>query len=227
MDLSTLKEFEADTQSVVPGFAVKWKDESFTQKVLGWILFFNPRYMTGYITTLYPAVYFPSRKDYEERPTNSLLVLAHERVHLLDSIRHGMWFKISYLLPQDLLIPMLVASLAFLLAHLKVVALILLVLGVAALLPWPSPWRVNWEQRGYAMTFAVNYWVFGSVSDPLKQSVREHFLDWSYFKMSRSPSNIDAWVQRVISSIEDGTICNDEAYASVYRFLSSKGLVKQ
>ena len=227
MDLSTLKEFEEDTRAFVPGFSVKWKTDSFTQKLLGWLLFFNPKYMTGYITTFYPSVYFPSKDHYEKNPTNSLMVLAHERVHLLDSIRYGMWFKFSYLLPQALFAPLLLASLAFFLGHLKVVSLILLVLGLVALLPWPSPWRVNWEKRGYAMTLATNYWIFGSIPDPLKQSVRGHFLDWSYFKMSESPSNIDSWLQKITSDIEDGTICSDGAYYNVRKFLLSKGLVQQ
>lgn len=227
MDLSTLKEFEEDTVAFVPKFSVKWKNESLTQKLLGWLLFFNPKYMTGYITTFYPSVYFPSKDHYEKNPTNSLMVLAHERIHLLDSIRYGVWFKFSYLLPQVLFAPLLIASIACLIEHLKLVALILLALSLVALIPWSSPWRVNWEKRGYAMTLATNYWIFGSIPDPLKQSVRGHFLDWSYFKMSRNPADIDKWLASVVASIENGTICSDGAYYNVRRFLSSKGLVQQ
>jgi hypothetical protein len=227
MDLSTLKEFEEDTAAFVPKFSVKWKNESFTQGLLGRLLFFNPKYMTGYITTLYPLVYFPSKDHYEKNPLNSLMVLAHERVHLLDSIRYGMWFKLSYLLPQVISVPLLVASIGCLIGNLKLVSLILLVLGLVALIPWPSPWRVNWEKRGYAMTLATNYWLFGSIPDPLKQSVRDHFLDWSYFKMARSPEDIDKWLEDIVASIENGTICSDGAYYNVRRFLSSRGLIQQ
>lgn len=227
MNLSILKEFEKDTLTLVPNFSVKWKNESLTQKLLGWLLFFNPKYMTGYVTTFYPSVYFPSKEDYEDNPTSSLMVLAHERVHLLDAIRYGMWFKFSYLLPQVLFAPLLIASIVCLIGHLKLASLILLVLGLVALLPWPSPYRVNWEKRGYAMTLATNYWIFGSISDPLKQNIREHFLDWSYFKMSRSPADIDKWLASTVASIEDGTIRSDGAYYDVHKFLSSKGLTPQ
>jgi hypothetical protein len=227
MDLSTLREFEDDTRAFVPGFSVKWKTDSLTQKLLGWVLFFNPKYMTGYITTFYPSVYFPSKDRYESNPTNSLQVLAHERVHLMDSVRYGMWFKFSYLLPQVLFVPLLLASIACLIGHLKLASLILLALGLVALIPWPSPWRVNWEKRGYAMTLATNYWIFGSIPEPLKQSVRGHFLDWSYFKMSRNQANIDAWLSGIVASIEDGTICSDGAYYHVHKFLSDKGLVQR
>lgn len=226
MKLSALKDFEEDTKTLVPDFSVKWKTDSFTQKLLGRILFFNPKYMTGYITTFYPSVYFPSKEQYEENPASSLMVLAHERVHLLDSIRYGLWFKFSYLLPQVLFVPFLLASVVCLLVHLKLVALILLTLGLVALLPWPSPWRVNWEKHGYAMTLATHFWLFGSIPDPLKQSVRDHFLDWSYFKMSRSPEDIDGWLKSVVASIEDGTICSDGAYHDAHRFLSRKGLIR-
>jgi hypothetical protein len=123
--------------------------------------------------------------------------------------------------------PLLVASIVCLIGHLKLAALTLLVLGLVALIPWPSPWRVNWEKRGYAMTLAINYWIFGSIPDPLKHNVRSHFLDWSYFKMSRSPADIDRWLVNIIVSIEDGTICSDGAYYNVRSFLLGRGLVQQ
>lgn len=227
MDITTLKEFEVDTQGIVPGFEVKWKNESFTQKLLGWILFFNPTYMTEYITTFYPLVYFPSKERYEKNPMNSLRILAHERVHLIDSSHQGLWFKTSYLLPQALFVPFILASVGFFIGGLNIVALILLALGLTSLIPWPSPWRVHWEQRGYAMTLATAYWLLGSIPISLKNSVRERFLDWTYFRMSWSPAAIDDWMKEVISSIEGGTILNDESYASVHRFLLGKDLVQQ
>jgi hypothetical protein len=227
MDLTTLNEFEEDTRTFIPGFSIKWKANSLTHKLLGGFLFFNPKYMTGYVTTFYPSVYFPSKSSYEKNPMNSLMVLAHERVHLLDSIRYGVWFKASYLLPQVLFAPLLLGSVVCLLSSLKWVSLLLLILGLVALIPWPSPWRVNWEKRGYAMTLATNYWLFGSIPDPLKQSTKSHFLDWSYYKMSRKPGDIDAWLKDVVSSIENGSICSEGAYYQVHRFLLDKGLIQR
>ena len=46
-------------QSRVSGFEVISKKESRIMKLLSVILFFNKRFMTGYITTLYPRVYVP------------------------------------------------------------------------------------------------------------------------------------------------------------------------
>lgn len=205
MELSTLKDFEADTRTLVPKFSVKWKNDSWVQKLLGALLFFNPKYMTGYVTTFYPTVYYPSQEDYEKNSADSLIVVAHERVHLLDTARHGPWFKFSYLLPQVLFAPLLLTAIACFVGHQKWAALISLVLGLVALAPWPSPWRTQWEKRGYAMTLAANYWLFGVIPDQLKQSVRSHFLDWSYYKMSRNPKDIDNWLASVVVDIEGGT----------------------
>jgi hypothetical protein len=227
MELSTLRDFEADTRTLVPKFSVKWKNESLVQKILGVLLFFNPKYMTGYVTTFYPTVYYSSQEKYESNPADSLIVVAHERVHLLDTAKHRWWFKFSYLLPQVLFAPFIVISIICLLCHLNLVGLVLLVLGLVALAPWPSPWRTQWEKRGYAMTFAVNYWLFGVIPDQLKQSVRGHFFDWSYYKMSRNPKDIDSWISSTVYYIQSGGICSDAVYFNVHRFLLSKGLIQQ
>jgi hypothetical protein len=227
MELSTLKDFEADTRTLVPKFSVKWKNKSLVQKLLGVLLFFNPQYMTGYVTTFYPTVWFSSEGDYEKDPAKSMVVVAHERVHLLDTIRHGVWFKFSYLLPQVLFAPLLLTAIACLIGNHELYALISLVLGLVALAPWPSPWRVQWEKRGYAMSLAAHYWLFGDTPEQLKQSIRTHFLDWSYYKMSRNPKDIDIWLTGVTADIRSGIICSDVVYYNVRRFLMGKGLVKQ
>jgi len=225
MELSTLKEFEANTRSYIPTFSVKWKDKSLVQKLLGVLLFFNPLYLSGYITTFYPVVWFPSQAEYEKKPVDSLIVLAHERVHLLDAVQHGWWFRFSYLLPQVLFIPLLFGSIACVIGGHTLYSLVYLGLGLVVLAPWPSPWRVQWEKRGYAMTFAANYWLFGVISSQLKQKIRTHFLDWSYYKMSRNPKDIDSWIAGVVADIEGDTIRSDVAYYNVHSFLLSKGLL--
>ena len=225
MELSTLKDFEADTRTYVPNFSVRWKDKSLVQRLLGVLLFFNPQYFSKYVTTFYPSVYYPTQSDYENNPSNSLVLVAHERVHLLDTVRYGWWFKFSYLMPQVLFVPFLLTSIACLIGHHLLLTLIFFGLGLVSLAPWPSPWRVQWEKRGYAMTFAVVYWLSGSIPDHLRQKVRDYFLGWSYYKMSRNPIDIDNWIASVSVDIEGGTICSDVAYYNVRSFLMSRGLV--
>ncbi len=104
MDLDTLKLFEAEIAKHIPGFSVKFKDESTLCKVIGFLTqCFNPKYMTKYTTTLAPSVYFPSRAFYERQPNTSFTTLAHEFVHLYDNQRGFMW-ELIYTLPQALAI---------------------------------------------------------------------------------------------------------------------------
>jgi hypothetical protein len=109
MEVSALKTFEAEIKKAVPGFSVKYKDESFWLKLLGFFSYpFNPTFMTRQATTLAPVVYFPSRTFYETQ-NSSFATLAHEMVHLVDGKKYPFWMKFSYSLPQSLgLIPLIV-----------------------------------------------------------------------------------------------------------------------
>lgn len=110
MDLSTLHAFEDHVRTYVPKFRVAFKDESVVQRILGFFVYpFNQQFMTNYTTTFYPVVYFPSRAAYEGSPDNSFSVLAHEMVHLLDTIRYPFWFRVSYALPQLFAVALLAA----------------------------------------------------------------------------------------------------------------------
>lgn len=102
LDLQLLRSFEDTVRKQVPGFKLGYKDESPLQKAIGFLFPFNPGYMTSFITTFYPTVYFPSKNSYENSPRSSLSVLAHEMVHLVDTIAHPIWFRLSYALPQIL-----------------------------------------------------------------------------------------------------------------------------
>ena len=225
MDRSDLQAFEDDTKKVVPGFQVAWKSDTWTQRLLGKVLFFNPTYMTQYISTFYPIVYFPTKADYESNPINSFSVLAHERVHLLDTKRQPMWFRISYLLPQVLTILFLVSAIVTALISWKV-ALVLLGLAALSIVPWPSPGRTKLEKRGYAMTLAVHYWLNGSIPTELKQDIKGYFVGWPYYRMSWDPADIDVWLTSTEQAIKSGTLIDDLVYGDVLQFLVTRGLLK-
>lgn len=113
MDLQTLRLFEEEVRKLVPGFKVAFKDETPSQKVIAFFLRpFNPTYLTKYISTFNPVVYFPSRTSYEAAPKSSMTVLAHELVHLLDTQAHPIWFRLTYLFPQVLSLVALAAYVA-------------------------------------------------------------------------------------------------------------------
>lgn len=110
MDLNTLKDLEVEIGKYIPGFSVKFKDQTFSQKLLGFLAYpFNRDFMTRYTTTVYPIVYFPTKDYYESQPRSSVTTLAHEFVHLRDMQANPHWFRLSYILPQLLgILPLIV-----------------------------------------------------------------------------------------------------------------------
>jgi hypothetical protein len=109
MDVNTLHAFEGEVSKAIPGFEIRYKNASTMQRVLGWLVFpFNPEYLTKYISTFAPKVFFPSKDYYESTPRSSFVTLAHELVHMMDSAKNPWWFRISYMLPQGLALLLLV-----------------------------------------------------------------------------------------------------------------------
>lgn len=227
MDLTDLRAFEADTAVVVPGFKLDWKDKSSFQKLLGAIMKpFNPGYMTSYTTTFYPKVWFPTQAGYESDPTRSLTTLAHERVHLLDTMASPLGFRLRYIYPQVLAVPLLLSG-AVLAFFFGLWSLLAFGLGLAFLAPWPAPGRVHLEQRGYAMSMAVVFWLTGDIPLARKDSIRKQFLSMAYYKMSWDSKGIDVWLEQTERSIRNGTLAaNDAVYGDVLKFLQSRGKAK-
>jgi hypothetical protein len=134
------------------GAEVKFKDESRFMKLLGVLLFFNPNFMTRFITVIGKTVYFPSRKWLEEREESAARTLCHELVHVADEARVGsLAFRLSYLFPQWL---SLFSLTAFAVGPSALVFLVFLA-------PLPAPFRAFWELRGYAMTDAATWHTSG------------------------------------------------------------------
>lgn len=114
IDLTLLRTYESQMAVRIPGFKVKFKDESFLMKVLGFLAHpFNPDFLSTYTTTLGKTVYFPSRVYYESNPAGSMKTLFHEGVHLWDEQQHPLTFKASYLFPQGIGVFPLIVFLVF------------------------------------------------------------------------------------------------------------------
>jgi len=201
----------------VPDFAVRYKDKSWSQRLLGLLSYpFNRKYMTDYITTLYPYVYFPGRPAQSE----DWKVLAHEYVHLYDMKRHPLLFRLGYAFPQMLGI----FSLGALFAFLTPWALLCLTF-LLALAPWPSPGRTDAEMRGYAMSMAVNYWRYGYVSPVTLDWVTQQFIGWPYYRMAWGETLIRMRLDRIVSTLVSGTILTGDdgkPFRDVYAMLQEK-----
>jgi len=154
----------------IPGSEIRDKRESRWMKILSKLLFFNKRFMTGYVTTVYPHIYVPRLPWKDKNHSPAIATLAHEWVHLYDHQRMGPLFNFLYILPQ-ILAPF--ALLAF--------WNLWFLLFLLFFLPLPSPGRAWAEFRGYRMTIAVYYWLSGQKVD-LKWVV-EQFVGSSYYFM--------------------------------------------
>lgn len=103
MTPQALASLETTIRELIPGFELRYKDQSKFMKALGCATrLFNPQFMTDFTTTWGSHVYFPSRASYEERPSESFVTLAHEFVHLYDENAQGFKFRLSYAMPQAL-----------------------------------------------------------------------------------------------------------------------------
>ena len=110
--MTRFEKFETSLAEKLPGFEVKFKDESTLMKIIDKILFFNKTFMTGFITTIGSTVYWPSRERLEQSGLGALSTLAHEYRHAKDAKKiTGVLFSLLYLLPQILAAPGLLSIL--------------------------------------------------------------------------------------------------------------------
>ncbi len=183
-------------QTTIPGSEIRSKEDSKRMKFLSKLLFFNKRFMTGYVTTLYPHIYVPKLPWLENRHTSAMATLAHEWVHLHDRKRLGWIFNFLYMMPQCFFIFGLLGFLNpwFLLFFLF-------------LLPIPSPGRAWAEFRGYRMTMAVYYWLSGQKID-IKWIV-DQFVSSNYYFMWPFRSYLMKKFQKEFKKIENNDLSTD------------------
>ena len=163
-------ELEDFIKTNISGSEIRSKKQSTMMKFLSKLMFFNKRFMTGYVTTWYPHIYVPKLPWREKNYAPAIATLAHEWVHLHDRQRLGWLFNFLYIMPQCFFIFGLLAfwNPWFLLFFLF-------------LLPIPSPGRAWAEFRGYRMSIAVYYWISGQKVD-LKWIV-DQFVSSNYYFM--------------------------------------------
>lgn len=191
-----LSKIRKDMEALVDrmGIKVRFKDEWWLMKLLGFLLFFNKNFMTSVTTTFGDTVAFPNR-EFIERDDVYIRVMMHELIHIRDKRHYGaIPYGWLYLVPQVFAVFSLMAIGAF-----WNIEYLWFLLCLGFLAPWPSPGRVWSELRGYTLTLCYYYWYNGM---PLKSDsswIRErlpwlinHFVGWGYYKMS--------WLEKTIIS---------------------------
>ena len=167
----------AKAQTYFPNLQVKYKDQSTLMKVLGKILFFNPTFMTQYVTTLGNTVYLPNEQYPTQYPEDAVTVFIHECTHMYDEQRLGkIPYTLGYMFPQLLFV--LMWPLLFLVSWKIVLPLSLLFLA-----PLPAPWRAYFEQRAYFVQMLVNNKIYGEDPDNDGNLFAGWFRNGNYYFM--------------------------------------------
>ncbi len=171
-------------QTYFPDLQIKYKDQDPFMKFVGALLFFNPAFKNQFITTIGDTMYWPSQQFIQDDPKGSSEIFIHECTHMYDEKRVGsLPFKLGYLFPQLLMLPMFL--LLFVLTW-KIV----LPLALLCLVPWPAPFRAYFERRAYFVSMRVGYSLYGWDPKAMAASFAGFFKDSSYYWMM--PFGIDA-----------------------------------
>lgn len=170
-------ELVTKAQTYFPNLQIKFKDQDPLMKFLGKLMFFNPGFMTNFVTTIGDNIYWPSKEDLEDTPAASANTFIHECVHIYDEKKGSSpLFKLGYLFPQILALPMLL--LLFVLTWKIVVPLTLL-----CLLPLPAPFRARAERRAYFVSMRAAYELRGIDPEISGPHYAKNFKNSSYYWM--------------------------------------------
>jgi hypothetical protein len=134
-----------------PSLKISFKDTSLLMRILGTILFFTPGFMTKYITTIYPTIYFPTQSyiNNPADPISASVVICHELTHCNDARNiNPLLFGLLYLSPIILVIP---ALFLFLISWKLALPLIILFAS-----PVPAYFRYLFEKRAYMVSLYAN-----------------------------------------------------------------------
>ena len=198
-------------QEKTSGLEVKFKNKSNLMKLLGFILFFNSKFMTDYVTTIGKTIYFPTETDFlAETETSSIMTLAHEYQHVKDYEKTPIWFIWSYLFPLSAL-PLLLLSFVFLPWYIAIFSLL-------SLAPLPAYWRMRWELRGYTMSLFM-FHAIAKERDMESQRLREtlqslvehynkQFTGWAYYVMW--PFGVKKKLLLAVEKIISGTLAKED-----------------
>jgi hypothetical protein len=173
-----LQKFISELQKRSPKFKIVIKDQSLLMKFLGFLLFFNRKFMTNFATTIGNTCYIPKEilnSDYNK----AIQVISHEYVHAKDYERLGWKYTFIYLFPITLLPLFIILSYCI---HWSLIFL--------PFLPWPAPGRKWSEYRAYQMSLFVANW-FGweqgidqtDYVDNRIDKVNSYFKNLTYYLM--------------------------------------------
>lgn len=175
----TLQKMIALCEAEVPGFRIVYKDESPYMKFLNFFAqIFNKEFMTRYATTTGSTVYLP-RDLFLANQRSYISTFAHELVHMREEKDTGRaLYFMKYAMPQLLGVFALLALLGFWSPW-----FLFFLIMLAFVAPIPSIGRKNIELRGYTMSLAVTYWMYGTIREDEIQFYAAQFSGSAYWFM--------------------------------------------
>lgn len=210
MDNELLDLLQIKIKQRAPEFEIRYKNEDRWMKLLGKILFFNKRFMEGFVTTIGSKVYWPSRKMFNEFPDHSFVTLAHEYVHVMDNQKSPAKFKLGYLFPQILAALSLFSILAFISLWFLFFLAFLIFLA-----PIPAPFRKNSELRGYGMSIKARNWLYGGIDDSTMDHYVNQFTSGNYYYMWPFENN----VRKELNKWNNNSVIDEPAFLDVYSLI--------
>jgi hypothetical protein len=104
--------FEKEKTAYGPNTNYYFKGSHFWSKLRGFYArVFNPTYINGFSTTLFPNTFFAESLRYRE--DDALEVEFHENVHKWDRASDGIIFNLKYLFPHWLALPFMLLAVIF------------------------------------------------------------------------------------------------------------------
>ena len=191
-----------------PNFSIVEKQDSLLMRFIGALLFFNPRFMTVFTTTLGSTIYVPSVAHFETRPISTSITLLHEVIHVNDAQKYNKFiFGFLYLTPQILslfFLPLLLVSWKF-------------VFGLLFLTPIPSYFRMKFEKRAYLAQLYVTY-KFNKLGltnlslEDQKEMILPQFNESNYYWMWVFKSLEKEFDDAIIKIMDDQRPYDDEVF---------------
>jgi len=197
----------------VPGFELRFKDESDWMKFLNFFTqIFNKNFMKTFTTTSGTIVYAPSREYLIANQEVFASILAHELVHMKDAQKEG---NVSMFLRNAF--PQILAVLAIpVFGAFWNLWFLLSLVFLLALLPLPSPGRRDIEFRGYSMSMAIRYWTGGEFTNADYEFYASEFTGPSYYFMWPFRDDIMNRLKMQAIAIRTNAVLQDPLYRKVF-----------
>ena len=189
------------------------KRGSLLMLFLSKILFFLPDFMENFTTTIGHVIYL-NDKSWRREDLGVLALLAHECQHVWDNERVGLLYGIGYLFPQILCLGAIGC----------VWGGPWWLLFLAALLPWPAPFRMIIERRGYLLTLIIDNMLSQNKASAIKaqriENVVKQFVGKNYYYMWPFKRRLRAWFgKRMLEEAERGRAGNLPILETTKRFI--------